>query len=509
MLGFSPLASNPLGDDGGIVNIELTAANVASQAPSIANATLTQTHDLGVTSFTTGSPLLQTTSLTQSHNLTSIALVFGTPILGGPSITQAHDLTFSGITTGNPVVPEASVAEDETFATTALETGNPVVDSASLTQDHGLNVVSFTTGEPVSQTTGLTQDHSLTIANINTGTPELGSPDYDEESVLTPNSITTQQPELSSPAVSSSSVLQPKNIVTLIPDVGEPVDPNAIVAQEIKEIEQMFGGWPRRAYEVPDGRLVQAEREIEAQFGDRVSIDRKAKSLTKFGKSANLTADTLETIWGVGGNETYVTDNVIEYISSSSALDTQTIKIECHTVSGTGTDAKFTFLVQEVTLNGQNPVALPTPVARVSHAYNSNGTELVGRVTIYENTVVVGGVPSDPTKIHIDIEQGLQGALKAATTFSDGDYYVLTGGFGSVSKKQDAAVDFYLEVRQAGGVFVQQAAISATTGGPWSVDLDPAVIIPKNADVRITAEAGTSGAVVFGVFKGYIAKVLG
>ena len=78
-----------------------------------------------------------------------------------------------------------------------------------------------------------------------------------------------------------------------------------------------------------------------------------------------------------------------------------------------------------------------------------------------------------------------------------------------MSKKQDASVDFYLETRQAGRVFLQQAAISASTGGPWQIDLDPAVIIHKNADVRITAEAGANGAVVFGVFKGYLAKVTG
>lgn len=440
MIGSSPIASTPIGDDGGgVVNIELTAANIAAQAPSIANANLSQDHDLSADGFATIPTVVQTVSFTQNFSLTSVNLTFGTPILGGPSITQNHNLVSS---------------------------------------------------------------------NLSFGVPTLGSPSYTEESLLDPDSITTQQPVLDAATLSSSITVQPDDIVTLIPDVGEPVDPNAIVVQEIKEIEQMFGGWPRRAYEVPDGRLVQGEREIEATFGDRVSVDRKAKSLIKFGKSADLAADTLETVWTVGGHETYVTDNTIEYISSSSAADTQTIKIECHTVSGTGADAKFTFLVQEVTLNGQNPVALDTPVARVSHAYNASGTELVGRVTVYENTTVVGGVPSDETKIHLDIPQGLQGSFKGATTFSDSDYYILTGGFGSVSKKQDASVDFYLEVRTAGGVFIQQAAVSATTGGPWDIDLDPAVIIPKNADVRITAETDANNAVVFGVFKGYLAKVL-
>jgi hypothetical protein len=555
MTGFSPLASSTLADDGGVINYELVASNIATQPASVSSTSLTQDHNLGVVSLVTGSPLLQTTSLTQAHNLTSIALLFGTPVLGGPSITQEHDLSVTSLVSGNPVaanlqftqdhglvvtsittsnvvVPQVTMSEAETFSAPSLETGNPVVDNTGLTQDHNVQAQDVQALTPELIKPALSQDHDLDTADLTTSNPEVAQTTLVENYILLATSIVSGSPEVpdvvaveqesfSAPALETGipevdnttltqvHALGARNILTPLPDLGEPVDPNAIVVQEIKEIEQMFGGWPRRAYEVPDGRLVQAEREIEALTGDRVSIDRKAKSLIKFGKSADLTADTLETVWTVGGNETYVTDNTIEYISSSSALDTQTIKLECHTVSGTGTDAKFTFLVQEVTLDGQNPVALDTPVARVSHAYNSNGTEIVGRVTVYENTTVVGGVPSDSSKIHIDIPQGLQGSFKGATTFSDSDYYVLTGGFGSVSKKQDANVDFYLEVREAGGVFIQRAAVSASTGGPWDIDLDPAVIVPKNADVRIRADSGTNNAVVFGVFKGYLAKVLG
>jgi hypothetical protein len=167
-------------------------------------------------------------------------------------------------------------------------------------------------------------------------------------------------------------------------------------------------------------------------------------------------------------------------------------------------------MTQTVSLDGQNRVALPTPVARVSRAYNNNGTELVGGVYVYEDTAIVGGEPQDSTKVHAHIPQGFQQSFKAATTFSNEDYYIMTGGFGSVSNKQAASVDFYLEVRTAGKIFRQGAAVSASsTGGSWQIDLDPCIIIPKNADIRITCETGTQGAVVFGSFKGYLAKVVG
>ena len=266
--------------------------------------------------------------------------------------------------------------------------------------------------------------------------------------------------------------------------------------------------WPRRNYEVPDGRLVQAEREIYQFFGDVVSVDAKAKSLIKFGKSAPLITGSLQTVWTVGGNETYVSANTIDSISSSSASDTEQIYIEGHTVTGTGTNQQFTFVSQTVNLNGQTRVALPIPLARASMAYNNNGTPLVGRVAIYENTALVGGIPSDVSKVHIDIPLGLQESFKAATTFSNTDYFICTGGFGSVSLKQDGAADFYLEIREAGKVFRQVAAISATNAGPWIVNFDPAVVIPKNYDVRVRVETSANNLVVFSSFQGYLAKVI-
>ena len=401
------------------------------------------------------------------------------------------------------------IVNENFIAANSIVTGSPVVDTTGITQDHNLDIVGIVAGQVVISTSGLIQNHSLQANDLATANPVIPSVDATELENFTVASIVTGLPTVGQPSFTQVHNIGLSDVETPRPIVQSASDPNAIIIQEIKEIEQMFGGWQRRTYEVPDGRLVQAEREIQSTFGDIVSIDKKAKSLIKFGKSAELTANTFETIWTAGGHETYVQDNLIDHISSSSALDNQEIFIEGHTVVGIGTDQKFTFVTQTVTLNGQTPVTLSTPLARSSHMYNNNGTDLQGRVTLYQDTAVVGGVPSDATKIHLDIELGLQSALKAATTFSDSDYYVLTGGFGSVSKKQDASVDFYLETRQAGRVFLQQAAISASTGGPWQIDLDPAVIIPKNADVRITAEAGANGAVVFGVFKGYLAKVTG
>ena len=406
--------------------------------------------------------------------------------------------------------PDVTLTQNHSISVLAILSGQPVVSTVGLIQNYNIQANDVEANPPVVSSTDLVEDHSLLADGFITDQTVVPSVSITEVENLLANGITTDTPVVSDATLSQSYTLIASNIVTRRPEVEAAVDPNAIIAKEIEELQQMFGGWNRRIYEVPDGRLVQAEREIQSTFGDVVSIDKKAKSLLKFGKSAPLAANTIETVWSHGGHEVYVQDNLIDSISSSNVADNEEIYLECHTVEGTGTDQKFTFMTQTVSLNGRTRVPLPTPVARVSKAYNNNGTELLGAVYVYQDTPLTNGVPTDRTKVHAHIPQGFQQSFKGATTFSDGDYYILTGGFGSVSNKQAASVDFYLEVRTAGKIFRQGAAVSASsTGGSWDIDLDPCIIIPKNADVRITCETATQGAVVFGSFKGYLAKVIG
>lgn len=455
--------------------------------------------------ITTGSPVLSTGEGFNNSSVVDWYTYFEEPIVYiTTSITQDHVLTADSFQTGNLNVSPTALVENSNLFPVGIVTGSPSVETISSTIDYSFSALDLLTGSPALQQSALSQTHDLSVVAILSGQPVVSSTGLIALVNFQANDLVTGVPELGSPTSLQIHNLQPSDIATARPSLGEPVDPNA-VALELKELKEMFGGWPRRSYEVPDGRLVQAEREIEQQFGEKVSIDRKAKSLIKFGKSAPLVTGSLQTVWTVGGNETYVSTNTIDSISSSSALDTEEVYLECHTVDENG---DFTFLNQVVTLNGQTRVALPTPVARVSLVYNNNGTELAGRVVVYENTALVGGIPTDVSKIHIDIPLGLQESFKAATTFSSTDYFILTGGFGSVSSKSSGAADFYLEVREKDKVFRQVAAISASAAGPWEIKLDPAVVLPKNSDIRVRVETEDNNLVVFTVFQGYLAKVL-
>lgn len=265
-------------------------------------------------------------------------------------------------------------------------------------------------------------------------------------------------------------------------------------------------------------KIAQAEREILGTYGDRVSVEQKAKSLTKFGKHLDLdTADGQATVWTLGSragseNETYVTTNAIDTISSSDAGDTQEVFIEGHTVSGTGASSQFTFVTQTATLNGQNKVTLSTPLARVSRAYNNDLSTFAGDIFIYEDTTISAGVPSDFTKAHMEIRGtiGDTQSFKAATTFSNSDYFICTGGFASIRRATAASVDFQFEVRRPGGVFrpVSRINLNSSGAGFAQVQFDPYVIVPKNSDVRIVAATSANNTEVDATFQGYLAVVI-
>ncbi len=253
-----------------------------------------------------------------------------------------------------------------------------------------------------------------------------------------------------------------------------------------------------------------AEREIYKTFGDTVSAWDKGKSLLKFGDRDDLgTSRTTLAALGSGIlNETYVTTNIITHFASSSGSDLLTMKVEGHTVVGTGTDSAFTFLVQEVTLVGQTKTALTTPLARVSRIYNSSATLWVGDIYVAQDVTFTSGVPQTATAIHIKVLAGEQQSLKAATTISNVDYWIVNGWLTEVDRKANAIVDFRLELRLAGGVFRPVAFTSVTQGTTVDIPFRPPLIVPSNADVRVTATASTTGVEAGSWVNGVLAIVI-
>lgn len=244
-------------------------------------------------------------------------------------------------------------------------------------------------------------------------------------------------------------------------------------------------------------------QEILDTYGERVVI--RPKSLNKFGRTTNADTDVATTVMQMPGsevNETYVTSNLIDTISSSDASDAVNMVVVGETVSGTGVNAKFTRVEQTATLDGQNKVTLATPLARVSRAYNDGDTDLAGSVYIYEDTAITAGVPNDATKSHLIVDPVYNQSTKAADTFSNNNYGILTDWHVGVSRNISANVDTLLEVRLPGKVFrTREQMIAGSTSKPYQQRLfRPYIIVPKNSDVRIRVIASANNTVVIAGF---------
>lgn len=252
--------------------------------------------------------------------------------------------------------------------------------------------------------------------------------------------------------------------------------------------------------------------EIENTFGDTVSVSTKKKSLIKFGRNENVgtSLTTIMQFQGTELHEVYQTTNSIDKVVTTDNSFTGTVTIEGHTISGND----LTFVTQTKTLTGQTGVTLDTPLARVTRIRISSTDALAAttdKIFVYRDVATTGGIPNTTANIHALMDGKWGQTQKAATSISKDDYWLITLIYGGVLKKQAATADIALQIRKVGDSqwrTVFDLPVSST-GGPAipPVDFPPVFVVPKNHDVRVVAEASTTGVEVAAGFAGYLASV--
>lgn len=267
-----------------------------------------------------------------------------------------------------------------------------------------------------------------------------------------------------------------------------------------------------------------AENVIFSTYGDTVSVAEKKKSLNKFGGTTVGTSfTTVQTFQGSEINETYVSTNLIDSISSSSAADTsKTYTIEGHTIDGSG---NLTFVVQDATTNasdGRTKVTLGTPLARATRLYlkdsgtfNSPQTAGAGVIYVYDDTGgVTNGVPNTAAATKIMLAAGSTQSLKASTSTSSQDYWIITSFSATIEELAPSAdyVEFRIEWRRidTGGAWrpLGRELVVLKGGTPANPEpFNPYRIIPKNSDIRIVARSNTGTADVYAEAEGYLAVI--
>lgn len=256
-------------------------------------------------------------------------------------------------------------------------------------------------------------------------------------------------------------------------------------------------------------QIVQAEREIFRTYGHRVSVAAKSKTLIKYGRNANVGTSraTIQQFQGSELHESYVSSNIIDRIVTDDNTYAGSVYVEGHTISGND----LTFVTQQVTLNGQTPVALTTPLARANRIYGLSDPMSSGKkIYVFEDSATTSGVPDDSTKTHVLIEEGFNKTQKCSTSISKDDYWLLTLFYGGVLEKASRAIDIRLEVRPVGGVFSVESEKSATSDGNANFDLaaPPIFIVPPNCDVRCTTSSSGVSTEVYAGIGGYLASII-
>lgn len=264
--------------------------------------------------------------------------------------------------------------------------------------------------------------------------------------------------------------------------------------------------------EIQDFWTTQAIRKILADYNEKVFIT--DYDLLKFGRTENADAATETTVMYLAGterHETYVTDNSIDTVSSSSAADNQKITLIGHTISG----GDLTEVPQTATLNGQSKVPLTTPLHRINRVYNDTTTlddEFAGSIYVYEDGAITAGVPDTDEDIHMILLAGEQQSEKAATATASNEYLILSKLILSVNRASANAsnVDFQLQIRRPNNVFrpiIPTITLRTASQSSLCLELGPYVIVPSNSDVRIVATASANDTVATAGFLGAHARV--
>lgn len=245
-----------------------------------------------------------------------------------------------------------------------------------------------------------------------------------------------------------------------------------------------------------------AEQELLRSHGVNVTINRK--SLHKYGR--NLAVGTTEDIWPIGGTEVYPSTNSIDSLVSSSASDTG---VQVYLEGMTIADEKLSFTTQIVTLNGQNRVALTTPLCRCTRMRGV----AVGTVYVYELSAISGGVPTDSTKIHNTLVIGDHTSLKAGTSIADENYFVLTNYWAELGKaSSSAAADIRVKICAFGDTIIGEnfyidQVRTVSLSAPLNHDFRPFKLVKPNSDIVVTGTASSGSLDIKAGFSGFFADI--
>lgn len=218
------------------------------------------------------------------------------------------------------------------------------------------------------------------------------------------------------------------------------------------------------------------------------SLTGQRSFVDKFGYNASVDTNE-EDIWEVGGVYTFLAAPAILFASCTLA-STNTVTVE-------GLDENWHIQIKEVTLDGQNQVALPGLWLRVHRAFNDTGTNLTGDVYIAETDDLTAGVPDTATKIKLFIAQAEQQTQHALYTIPANKTGYLVRIRWDIETAKSATFKLYLrnvgKVWRLADIFAAESRTVEVVYPLWDK------LLPKT-DIRMSAIGAASGTAVSASF---------
>jgi len=223
----------------------------------------------------------------------------------------------------------------------------------------------------------------------------------------------------------------------------------------------------------------------------------------KFGAAPSInTADDYVDIWDGGVYDddlktyTFSTSADIDRVSSEDASDTFDIEVQ-------GLDTNYDLTIQTVTLNGQTPVTLTTPLIRVFRMKNVGSVEAVGTIFCFVNVSTSSGVPDTLTNIRALLSVGFEQTMMAIYTIPNGKTGYINKRGASINSKNDAKCLVQFRARAFGGVFQVKGSgsLNATGSSTVGVTMTVPLAVAAKTDILIRANSNTNDVSVSATFE--------
>lgn len=205
MLGFSPLASAPIGaiEQAQDVGLNLVASDIVAAAPLLEQIALTQNHAVSVNSIETEAITIDSVAAEIKYNL-ALADLNTTPIVDSIGIVSQHQLVCSDITFGVPLVDNSTASILNAITVNSIALGSISIDSINLQEVYNFSANNLS-ATPVVDTINIVSVHSVVVNNLSL------TPVIDNLNVNIFGAISVEEIVIN-PVVDSISIIQDHNI---------------------------------------------------------------------------------------------------------------------------------------------------------------------------------------------------------------------------------------------------------------------------------------------------------